>query len=57
MRLQDLAAKWVDAFNRGDADEITELYAENAVNHQFVRETVREIAIPEIFVRDFGSPK
>jgi hypothetical protein len=28
MRSRDLVAKWVDAFNRGDTDEIADLYAE-----------------------------
>jgi hypothetical protein len=34
-------AKWVGAFNRGDADEIADFYAENAVNYQIVQEPVR----------------
>jgi len=32
---------WVDAFNRGDVAALASLYAENAVNHQVVRDPVR----------------
>ena len=45
---------WVSTFNRGDADALAELYAEDAVNHQVVRDpVVGRDAIREIFARKF----
>ena len=37
----DLVRTWVEAFNRGDADALATLYAEDAVNHQVVLDPVR----------------
>ena len=45
---------WVSTFNRGDADALAELYAEDAVNHQVVRDpVVGRDAIRETFAREF----
>lgn len=56
MEPRQLVEKWVDAFNVGDADGLAALYAEEAVNHQVVREPAegRE-AIRAMFLRDFGQ--
>ena len=40
MEPRELVERWVSAFNRGDADAIADFYAEDAVNHQVVREPV-----------------
>ncbi len=34
MKPKELVIKWVDAFNKGDANLIAEFYDVNAVNHQ-----------------------
>jgi ketosteroid isomerase-like protein len=58
MRPRDLVAAWIDAFNRGDADEMASFYAENAVNHQVAREPAEgRSAIREMFARDFATAK
>ena len=50
----ELIKNWVSAFNRGDADALAELYAEDAVNHQVVRDpVVGRDAIREMFAREF----
>jgi hypothetical protein len=56
MRPKEIVAAWVEAFNRGNADEIAAFYAEDAVNHQVPQDPVagRE-AIREIFRRDFAT--
>ena len=46
---------WVEAFNSGNADSITELYSENAINHQVAELPVAgKNAIREMFVREFS---
>jgi len=50
-----LVKNWVSAFNRADADEVANYYAEDAVNHQIVQEPVTgRGSIKEMFVREFG---
>jgi len=47
---------WVEAFNRGDADEIAGLYTENAINHQVANEPVRgRAAIHAMFRQEFAA--
>lgn len=47
---------WVDAFNRGDPDAISELYSHNAINHQVAEAPVEgKAAIREMFTREFGN--
>jgi limonene-1,2-epoxide hydrolase len=58
MRPRAVVQAFVEAFNRGDPDEIAALYAEDAVNHQVVREPVEgRAAIREMFARDFAAAK
>lgn len=46
---------WVKAFNSGDADAITELYSEDAINHQVAELAVEgKEAIREMFSREFS---
>ena len=58
MAPRELVNQWVELFNRGDADGIAQLYAEDAVNHQVALEPVegRE-AIREMFAREFAAAK
>ncbi|MEH6519229.1 MAG: nuclear transport factor 2 family protein [Halioglobus sp.] len=56
MQPKELVQVWVQAFNEGDAEKITALYAQNAVNHQVANETVEgKDAIREMFVSEFSS--
>jgi limonene-1,2-epoxide hydrolase len=58
MHPRKLVAAWVEAFNRGDPDEMAAFYPEGAVNHQVVREHVKgRAAIREMFARDFAEAK
>jgi limonene-1,2-epoxide hydrolase len=58
MRPKEIVSAWVDAFNRGDADEMARFYADNAVNHQVALEPVEgRSAIREMFVREFAAAK
>ena len=55
---KELVEKWVEAFNRGDAELIAELYSETAVNHQVAESPVKgKDAIKNMFVREFASSK
>ena len=53
---KEVVQVWVGAFNRGDVDAIAELYAEDATNHQVVREPIKGRAeIRSMFERDFAE--
>jgi len=53
-----LLKKWVDLFNAGDAQAISELYSENAVNHQVANEPViGRSAIFKMFKQEFATAK
>lgn len=56
MRPRELVKAWVEAFNRGNADEMAAFYTEGATNHQVAREpVVGKAAIREMFARDFAA--
>jgi limonene-1,2-epoxide hydrolase len=58
MRPRELVVAFVEAFNRGDADELAALYSEHAVNHQVALELVEgRAAIREMFAREFAEAK
>lgn len=58
MRPKELVAAWVEAFNRGDADDMAVFYADDAVNHQVAREPVAgRAAIRAMFASDFAAAK
>ena len=58
MRPRELVAAWVDAFNRGNPDEMAGFYSEHAINHQVAREPVEgRGSIREMFARDFATAK
>jgi len=56
MQPKDVVKAWVEAFNRGDADELAGFYAEDAVNHQVANEPiVGRTAIHAMFQREFAN--
>jgi hypothetical protein len=38
MTPKEVLKTWIDLFNRGDAENLSELYTENAINHQVANE-------------------
>ena len=53
---RELVNRWVDAFNRADADELASFYAEDATNHQVVRDpVVGRDAIRAMFAGEFSQ--
>ncbi|MCF7807041.1 MAG: nuclear transport factor 2 family protein [Candidatus Marinimicrobia bacterium] len=56
MTPKELIEKWVDAFNRGDADDVAAFYAENAINHQVAETPVEgKTAIRNMFAHEFAQ--
>lgn len=55
MTPKQLVEKWIEAFNSGNAEDIAEFYAENAINHQVAEQPVKgKQAIKEMFSREFA---
>lgn len=53
---KQVVQKWVDAFNRGDADALEQLYHPDAVNHQVANEPITgQAAIKAMFVAEFAQ--
>ena len=47
---------WIDAFNNGDAEMISDLYSENAINHQVANEPViGKTEISRMFEAEFAK--
>lgn len=58
MTPKELIRKWVEYFNLADADKISDLYAENAVNHQVPEKPIRgRKAIRQMFFDKFNRAK
>ena len=56
LRPKDVVTRWVEAFNRADADTLGELYAEDATNHQVAETPVTgRAAIRAMFTREFAA--
>jgi limonene-1,2-epoxide hydrolase len=56
MRPKEVIQKWVEAFNRGSADELAEFYADDAVNHQVANEPIQgKSAIHTMFSAEFAQ--
>jgi ketosteroid isomerase-like protein len=56
MSPRDVVAAFVDAFNRADVDALSQLYADDAVNHQVANQpVVGRTAIREMFAREFAQ--
>jgi len=48
--------KWIDAFNKADAKNISALYSDDAINHQVANEPVYgKAAISEMFTKEFAA--
>lgn len=55
MSAKEVVAKWVEAFNKGDADTIAEFYADDAVNHQVAEsKVVGRDSIRQMFSAEFS---
>lgn len=53
---KDIVRDWVERFNSGDADAVAQCYAEDAINHQVVRDpVVGRAAIRDMFAREFAT--
>ena len=56
MEPRQVVENWVACFNQSDADAIAAFYAEDATNHQVVRDpVVGRDAIREMFAREFSQ--
>ena len=56
MSPKEVIQKWVEAFNHGDANSLSELYHEDAINHQVVFEPLKgKKAIEEMFRNEFSK--
>ncbi len=48
--------KWLDAFNKADIETISNLYANNAINHQVPNEPIiGKEAISQMFAKEFAN--
>ena len=58
MKPKELLEKWVELFNQGNSEKISELYHENAVNHQVANEPVEgKQNIYKMFCKEFYQAK
>ena len=58
MKPKEILNQWIEAFNNADAEIISELYADNAINHQVANEPViGKEAIKQMFEQEFSSAK
>jgi hypothetical protein len=56
MTPRQVLEKWLQLFNEANAEGITELYTENAVNHQVAHDpVVGKSAIRKMFIHEFAS--
>ena len=56
MSPKEVLLRWLEYFNNADTENIANLYAENAINHQVANEpVVGQQAIREMFVREFEN--
>ncbi len=56
MTPKEVLEKWIDAFNRTDVETISNLYADNATNHQVANKPViGRDAIRQMFEQEFAN--
>lgn len=56
MSPKQVVLKWVEAFNKTNADAIAEFYHEDAINHQVANEPIEgKEAIRQMFAREFSN--
>ncbi len=52
---KEILQKWVEHFNKADVEQLVDLYAEDAVNHQVANRPVEgKAAIKEMFEKEFA---
>ncbi|MGC9344339.1 MAG: ester cyclase [Bacteroidales bacterium] len=57
-RPKDLIIKWVYHFNEGDAESLSSLYHEDAINHQVANEPIKgRESIKQMFSSEFSAAK
>ena len=55
MTPKQVLLKWIDAFNNADAEAISDLYSDDAINHQVANEPVNgKEAITTMFTNEFA---
>lgn len=55
MQPKKVLLKWIDAFNKADCKTLSELYHEDAINHQVANEPVQgKSAIKKMFENEFA---
>jgi len=58
MTPKEILQKWIEAFNKADVELLSDLYDDNAINHQVVNEpVVGKEAIREMFATEFTNAK
>ena len=56
MTPKEILEKWIEAFNSADTETISNLYSENAINHQVANEPViGKEAIKKMFADEFTN--
>ncbi|PKL84235.1 MAG: steroid delta-isomerase [Ignavibacteriae bacterium HGW-Ignavibacteriae-3] len=56
MRPKEIVKQWVEAFNKGDAYSISELYSNDAINHQVANQPIEgKEAIKNMFATEFAQ--
>lgn len=56
MTPKEILQKWIDAFNKADLETISDLYADNAINHQVANTpVVGKPKIKEMFASEFDT--
>ena len=56
MSARQTVLQWIEAFNRADVEVLSELYHEDAINHQVVNEPVEgKEAIKAMFAKEFSN--
>ncbi|WP_299529107.1 ester cyclase [Ulvibacterium sp.] len=56
MRPKEVIQNWVETFNQGNAEKLSEFYHDDAVNHQVANQpVVGKMAIREMFENEFSQ--
>lgn len=56
MKPKEVLEKWIVLFNAGDAENIAELYHDDAINHQVTNEPIKgKQAIKDMFASEFET--
>jgi len=58
MKPKEVLLEWIEAFNNADYEAVSNLYNDNAINHQVANEPIQgKQAIKEMFRNDFSVTK